>query len=129
MAARSVLAGVADATPKSGAGEVEMIRMLKSAKNSAVIARTQAVNRMNALVLTDPAELRETLDGLTTSSLVRRCGSLCPGRPGNPTTAAKYALRSLACRYRQLDAEIQDLKAELSGLSRRRHRRWSKPLA
>ena len=30
MAARSVLAGVADATPKSGQGEVEMIRMLKS---------------------------------------------------------------------------------------------------
>ena len=32
MAARSVLAGVADATPKSGQGEVEMIRKLKSAK-------------------------------------------------------------------------------------------------
>ena len=32
MAARSVLAGVAEATPKSGEGEVEMIRMLKSAK-------------------------------------------------------------------------------------------------
>ena len=37
--ARAVLAGVANATPKSGEGEVEMIRMLKSAKNSAVIAR------------------------------------------------------------------------------------------
>ena len=32
MAARAVLAGVADATPKSGEGEVEMIRMFKSAK-------------------------------------------------------------------------------------------------
>ena len=32
MAAQAVLAGVADATPKSGDGEVEMIRMLKSAK-------------------------------------------------------------------------------------------------
>ena len=65
MAARAVLAGVADATPKSGKGEVEMIRMLKSAKNSAVMARTQAVNQMKALVLTAPAELRETLDGLS----------------------------------------------------------------
>ena len=36
MAARAVLAGVADATPKSGEGEIEMIRMLKSAKDSAV---------------------------------------------------------------------------------------------
>ena len=62
MAARSVLAGVADAIPKSGKGEVEMIRMLKSAKNSAVKARTQAVNQMKALVVTAPAELREKLD-------------------------------------------------------------------
>ena len=38
MAARAVLAGVAGATPKSG--EVEMIRMLKSANDSAVKART-----------------------------------------------------------------------------------------
>ena len=42
MAARSVLAGVAEATPKSGEGEVEMIRMIKSVKDSAVKARTQA---------------------------------------------------------------------------------------
>ena len=94
MAARAVLAGVADATPKSGKGEVEMIRMLKSAKDSAVKARTQAVNQMKALVVTAPAELRETLDGLTTSALVKRCRSFRPGRLNNPTAAAKYALRS-----------------------------------
>ena len=117
MAARAVLAGVADATPKSGKGEVEMIRMLKSAKDSAVKARTQAVNQMKALVVTAPAELRETLDGLTTSALVKRCRSFRPGRLNNPTAAAKYALRSLACRYRQLSKEIQDLKAELERLT------------
>ena len=116
MAARAVLAGVADATPKSGKGEVEMIRMLKSAKDSAVKARTQAVNQMKALVVTAPAELRETLDGLTTSALVKRCRSFRPGRLNNTTAAAKYALRSLACRYRQLSKEIQDLKAELERL-------------
>ena len=116
MAARAVLAGVADATPKSGKGEVEMIRMLKSAKNSAVMARTQAVNQMKALVLTAPAELRETLDGLATSALIKRCRSFRPGRPRNPTAAAKYALRSLACRYSQLSKEIHDLRAELERL-------------
>ena len=47
MAARAVLSGVANATPKSGEGEIEMIRMLKTAKNSAVKARTQAINQMN----------------------------------------------------------------------------------
>ena len=47
MAARAVLSGVANATPKSGEGEIEMIRMLKTAKDSAVKARTQAINQMN----------------------------------------------------------------------------------
>ena len=118
MAARSVLAGVADATPKSGEGEVEMIRMLKSAKNSAVKARTQAVNQMKALVVTAPAELREKLDGLGANALAARCRSFRPGRLDSPTAAAKYALRSLARRYRQLSKEIQDLKAELQRLIR-----------
>ena len=102
MAARAVLAGVADATPKSGEGEVEMIRMLKIARDSAVKARTQAVNQMKALVITAPAGLRETLDNLATGDLVTRCNGFRPGRPDNPTAAVKYALRSLASRYRHL---------------------------
>ena len=89
MAARSVLAGVANATPKSGEGEIEMIRMLKSTKDSAVKARTQAVNQMKAPVVTAPSGLRETLDGLTATALTARCRSLRPGRPEDPTAAAK----------------------------------------
>ncbi len=118
MAARAVLAGVADAIPKSGEGEVEMIRMLKSAKDSAIKARTQAVNQMKALVVTAPAELREVLDGLTTSALVTRCKSFRPGRLDDPRAAAKYTLRSLACRHRQLNEEVQELDGELERLTR-----------
>ena len=118
MAARSVLAGVADATPKSGEGEVEMIRMLKSAKDSAVKARTQAGNQMKALVVTAPAELRETLDGLTTSALAKRCRNFRCSRLDDPRTVAKYTLRSLACRYRQLSDEVRDLEAEIGRLTR-----------
>ena len=114
MAARAVLAGVANATPKSGDGEVEMIRMLKSAKGSAVKARTQAVNQMKALVVTAPAGLRESLSSLATSDLAAKCARFRPGHLDNPTAAAKYALRSLACRYRQLSQEIHGLKVELS---------------
>ena len=80
MAARAVLAGVADATPKSGEGEVEMIRMFKSTKDSAVKARTQAINQMKALVVTAPARLREHLTGLTAAALVTRSKSFRPGR-------------------------------------------------
>ena len=118
MAARSVLAGVAEATPKSGEGEVEMIRMLKSAKDSAVKARTQAFNQMKALIVTAPAELRETLVGLTAGALINLCKSFRPGRLDDPTAAAKYTLRSLARRYRQLSKEIHDLEGELERLTR-----------
>lgn len=119
MAARAVLAGVANATPKSGEGEVEMIRMLKSTKDSAVKARTQAVNQMKALVVTAPAELRETLGRLTTTVLVARCKSLRPGGMDGPMAAAKYALRSLAHRYRQLGKEVKGLESELERLTRK----------
>ena len=98
----------------SGEGEVEMIRMLKSARDSAVKARTQAGNQMKALVVTAPAELRESLDGLTTSALAKRCKNFRPSRLVDPKTAAKYALRSLAYRYRQLSDELRDLDAELT---------------
>ena len=118
MAARAVLAGVANATPKSGEGETEMIRMLKSTKDSAVKAPTQAINQMKALVVTAPAELREKLDGLTATALAARCKSFRPGRLEDPTGAAKYALRSLACRYLQLDKEVHNLRAELERLTR-----------
>ena len=118
MAARAVLAGVADAIPKSGEGEVEMIRMLKGAKDSAIKARTQAVNQMKALVVTAPAELRETLAGLTTIALITRCKSFRPGRLDDPKAAAKYTLRSLACRHRRLNEEVQELEIELERLTK-----------
>ncbi len=118
MAARSVLAGVADATPKSGQSEVEMIRVLKSAKGSALKARTQAINQMKALVVTAPSELRQSLDGLSAGALTTRCKNFRPGPLINPTAAAKYTLRSLACRYRQLSKEVHDLEAELTRLTR-----------
>ena len=117
MAARAVLAGVARNQPKSGVDEVEMIRMLKSAKDSAMKGRTQAINQMKALVVTAPVELRAVLRGLTPSQLVARCARWRSGKLETPTTAAKYALRSLARRYTQLAEEIKDLNKELERLT------------
>ena len=118
MAARAVLAGVATATPKSGEGEVEMIRMLKSTKDSAVKARTQALHQMKALIVTAPSGLRESLHVLNTRVLINRCKSFRPGILKSPTSAAKHALRSLARRYFRLDKEIQNLQANLEHLTR-----------
>ena len=114
LAARAVLAGMAQGTPKSGVDQVEMIRMLKSTKNSAVKARTQAMNQMRALVVTAPAELRQVLRGLTASQLIVRCANLRSGALVTPTAAAKYALRSLAHRYQQLATESDGIEEELA---------------
>ena len=73
MAARDVIAGVARDRPKSGIDEVEMIRMLKSTKDSAMKSRTQAINQMKALVVTAPVELRAKLRDMNASQLVARC--------------------------------------------------------
>ena len=54
-AARAVLGGQATALPKSGTGEVEMIRHLKVARDTAVKARTQAMLALKAIVIGAPA--------------------------------------------------------------------------
>ena len=95
-----------------------MIRMLKSTRDSTVKARTQAVNQMKALVVTAPVELRERLDGLTTSALAERCRRFRISRLDDPKTAAKYTPRSLACRYRQLTEGVRDLEVEMKHLTR-----------
>ena len=69
-AARAVLAGEASGEPKSGEGHVEMIRTLRAARRSAIKARTQAANQLQALRVTAPEELRQRLRTLSTKELV-----------------------------------------------------------
>ena len=117
MAARSVLAGVARDHPKSGVDRVEMVRMLKIVKDSAIKARTQAVNQMKALIVTAPSELRHELVGLGVSRLVARCARFRPGHLATPAGAAKYSLRLLARRHGQLTSELEGVNTELLRLT------------
>ena len=73
---------------------------------------------MKTLVVTASAQLREILGRLTTATLVTRCKNFRPGGMDGPVAAAKYALRSLARRHRQLGKEIKDLEEELGRLAR-----------
>jgi transposase len=117
-AAVAVLSGNANAQPKSGEGTVEMIRTLRVARASAVKARTQTANVLQALVVTAPAELREQLQTLSTAALVRTCARFRPGQLSDPTSATKAVLRSLAARYESLDKEIRTLETQLAPLVR-----------
>lgn len=105
-AARAVLAGRAEAIPKADDGTVEMIRHIKVAKNVAVKARTAAMQTLKAILITAPAELRETLQPLSDTVLLRRCAALRPGELTSVTAAAKYSLRAIAQRWQNLNEEI-----------------------
>jgi transposase len=116
-AARAVLAGEASGVPKSADGRVEMIRTLRAARRSAIKARTQAANQLQALCVTAPEQLRNRLRGLSTKELV--CVAARFRLAGDPTdvpTATKFALRSVARRYEALSEEISELEAHLDSL-------------
>jgi transposase len=115
-AAKAVLSGDAVAEPKTRDGNVEAIRALRTADRSARHARVKALNQMRALLLTGPDELRQQFRGTTVWRLVRGAARLRPGDPTTATGATKYALRILAKRVLELEAELAELKAILKPL-------------
>jgi transposase len=116
-AARAVLAGEALGEPKSGDGRVEMIRTLRSARQSAVKARSQAANQLKALLVTAPEDLRHRLRQLPTKELVATCARFRLGSdPDDVRTATRFALRSVARRHETLSEEIAELDAQLERL-------------
>lgn len=118
-AARAVQAGEATGVPKAQDGVVEMLRALRAARQTAVKARTQAINALKGLLVTAPAELREQLGGLPTGRLVGAAAELEVSTLTTPTAATKLALRGLAQRYQHLDAEIALLTEQLDALTAR----------
>ena len=113
-AARAVLSGHATAIAKSGDGSVEMVRLFKMAKTSAVKARTPAINQLKAvLVRADPA-LREPLSGLSNPKLIRRCAELDRDTWTGVNAAAADTLRLLARRIQHLSDEISDLNRQIT---------------
>jgi transposase len=119
-AARAVQAGTVTGQPKTGDGQVEMIRTLRLARRSAMKARTQAANQLHALVVTAPDELRARLRPLSMAELITLAAAFRPVRAGTtlstPLAAAKLALKGLAIRYRQLSTEIDALDVHLGQL-------------
>jgi transposase len=116
-AARAVLAGEAVGEPKSADGKVEMIRVLRSARQSAVKARSQATNQLKALLVTAPEDLRHRLRSIPTKELVATCARLrLASDPDDVRTASKFALRSVARRHEALSKEIAELEAQLDRL-------------
>jgi transposase len=115
-AARATLAGVAVTTPKTRDGQVEMIRLLRVARRGAMKARVAAAEQLYGVLYSAPEELRQPLLGLTTKALVRACAAMRPGPLTSPTAATKTTLRTLARRWQQLQAELDQLDTQLQAL-------------
>jgi hypothetical protein len=116
-AARAVLSGVATAVPKTADGTVEMIRVIKVAKDVAVKARTAAMVSLKAAMVNAPPQLREQLQDLPKMALIRRCAALRPGEVSDVAAATKHALRAIARRWLDLDTEISEHEKVLTRLT------------
>ncbi|RPK32543.1 IS110 family transposase [Streptomyces sp. ADI93-02] len=103
-AARAVLSGRATTTPKTADGPAADMRVLRLAKESAVRARTQAMNQLKAVLLVLDPDLREQLSGLSSPALITTCAAL----DGDHSEAA-FTLHLLACRIQSLAQEIKEL--------------------
>jgi transposase len=119
LAARHVLAASSIVIAKDTTGIVEAIRQLRVARDGAVKARSAALNALGGLIVTAPEELRrQLLARKTTRGRATLCARLRPdqARLHEPVHAARAALRSLARRVIDLDAEINALGRQLKQL-------------
>ncbi|WP_234438773.1 MULTISPECIES: IS110 family transposase [Streptomyces] len=124
-AARAVLSGRASARAKTGDGPVQIARMYKLTKASAVKARTQAINQLKAVLVTADPVLREELAGLGNAELFRTCAQFTDARSREDVgaesvvEATRITLGLLAHRIGQLSEEVRDVEARLTRLVER----------
>ncbi len=115
-AAHAVLSNRATTTANTTDGSVEMLRMFKLARASAVKSRTQAINQLKAVIVNADPALRETLTSLTPTALIRHCATLPPATPTDVTSATAYTLRRLAQRIQALTGEAHDLELHITAI-------------
>ncbi|WP_455568638.1 IS110 family transposase, partial [Streptomyces inhibens] len=124
-AARAVLSGRTRAQAKSGDGPVQIARMHKRTKGSAVKARTQAIDQLKAVLVAADPDLREELARLNNPELFRTCARLADdsrneeGDEEAVLQATRITLCLLAHRIGQLAEQIQELERRLALLAER----------
>jgi len=115
-AARAAMSGRAKSSPKTRNGSVEAIRVLRVARSSARKDRVRALNQLRSLVSTAPDELRRELRSLSITQLLQKTAGLRPNGRTDVVNANKLAMRSLARRVGDIDAEVAEINAVLHPL-------------
>src|SRR5271169_2866790 len=80
--------------------------------------RTKAFNALKDLIITAPGDLREQLAGMHKLHLIAACADLATsGIACTPAEAVSVAVKSLADRCLQLDAETKTLDTQIEALT------------
>ncbi len=117
-AARLLLSGAGSATPKLSNGQIEAIRLVKIARDTAVTGHSRAIITLKAVLVTAGDELRSSLEPLTSHKLVLACAELdTAGDIGDPEVAMRNTLACLARRWIALHEEIKIHTAHLKTLT------------
>jgi transposase len=116
-AAREILGRDKLAAPRSPDGVREALRVHSVARDSAVQARTAAINELKAFVVTAPDHLRGELRGLRTRGLVKRCAGFrhSDKRPIDEEHT-RAVMRAVARRIIHLTEEIKAHEKTLRSL-------------
>ena len=98
-------------------GDREAMRVLLSARQGAVVARTRAIGQLKAIIVNAPEQLRQHFRQMSTHDQLARCARLrtLPSHPAEHR-ATVIALRSVARRALALEADAADLESRLEEL-------------
>jgi transposase len=115
-AAREALSREHLAAPRAR-GDREALRVLLTARQGAVVARTKAIGQLKALIVNAPQSLRDQLRRGTTDEQLQRCARLrtLPGHSAEHRATIR-AIRGTARRALALEGEAAEYETELEQL-------------
>ena len=97
IAAFAVLSGSGTTTPKLACGQIEAMRLIKIARDSAVKARTTTIICLRSVLVTASDELRLELEPLSEYKLIVACAALeADDNMATPSVAVRHTLSYLA---------------------------------
>jgi len=118
-AARTLLSGKGSVTPKLADGQIESIRLIKIARDTAVSGHSRTIITLKSVLVTASDELRSRLEPLTNHKLVLACAELdTAGKISDPQVAMNDTLACLALRWLTLHEEIKIHTARLKALTK-----------
>ena len=95
--------------PKAADGQIEAIRLIKIARDSAVKARSTTMITLKATLVTADVDLRAELEPLSDYRLIEAAAALERyAAPADPSAAMLHTLGSLARRWLVLHQEVKD---------------------